>query len=560
MSFVANESQQLSLTDSFNTLSPRTKRVVENSWAKGFAEVVFPAINEERFSVLYSSDKANRPNTPANAVISSLILKEMFDLTDDELLESILCDVRFQYALHTTSCDEQPFSDRTFSRFRERLYDYCEQHKRDLLQEEMRDIAQVFCQYLKLQQGMKRMDSLMVSANSKKMSRLEIVYTCVANMIKAIHRTGEDALITGGLERYLDPDDCNRTIYHRKNEGLEDRLTQTLQDAQTLLNSMDAAYAALPEYTLLKRVVNEQAEPDGKDSVKPRENSAISPSSLQNPSDPDATYRKKAGKDHKGYVGNLVETFDDRHAIITDYDYAQNTHSDSDFCKQTIEQLGKCEEKTTLIADGAYASAENVERAANNNIELVTTALIGKLPDEVLAEFKLDEDSHEVLSCPLGKCPYKVKFNASTGFYRVSFHKCDCEHCPLREKCRAKIQKKSAVVMISAKMVQRANYLKTLSTQEYKRLSRKRNGVEALPSLLRRKYGVDHMPVRGFVRSKIWFGFKVWAINAKRVLAAAKREGCFSNAYILFLFVERFMRVWYLLGSVGWRKGRVVAR
>ncbi|MEF9880431.1 MAG: DDE transposase, partial [Clostridia bacterium] len=102
MSFVTNENQQISLTDTFSTQSLRTQKFVENSWAKGFAEIVFPAINEERFSVLYS-DKASRPNTPVNAVIGSLILKEMFDLTDDELLASILCDLRFQYALHTTS-------------------------------------------------------------------------------------------------------------------------------------------------------------------------------------------------------------------------------------------------------------------------------------------------------------------------------------------------------------------------------------------------------------------------------------------------------------------------
>ncbi|MEG1359523.1 MAG: transposase [Clostridia bacterium] len=102
----------------------------------------------------------------------------------------------------------------------------------------------------------------------------------------------------------------------------------------------------------------------------------------------------------------------------------------------------------------------------------------------------------------MGVHPYKVKYNPATESYRVSFHKHDCENCPLREKCKAKIQKKSAIVIVSAKSVQRANYMKTLSTPKYKELSRKRNGVEALPSLLRRKYGIDNMPVRGFVRSK----------------------------------------------------------
>ena len=57
MSFRTNESQQISLFDCFNVLTPREQKVLLNSWAKVFAEEVFPTIDEERFSVLYS-DKA----------------------------------------------------------------------------------------------------------------------------------------------------------------------------------------------------------------------------------------------------------------------------------------------------------------------------------------------------------------------------------------------------------------------------------------------------------------------------------------------------------------------
>ncbi len=44
--------------------------------------------------------------------------------------------------------------------------------------------------------------------------------------------------------------------------------------------------------------------------------------------------------------------------------------------------------------------------------------------------------------------------------------------------------------------------------------------VEGMPSVLRRRYGVDSMPVRGLVRQKMLFGFKIGAINVKRVIAA----------------------------------------
>lgn len=57
---------------------------IELSWAKVFADEIFPAIDEKRFSVLYS-DKASRPNTPVNVIVSALIIKELFDYSDDEM-------------------------------------------------------------------------------------------------------------------------------------------------------------------------------------------------------------------------------------------------------------------------------------------------------------------------------------------------------------------------------------------------------------------------------------------------------------------------------------------
>lgn len=81
MAFKTNTSQQLSLDDSFISLTSREKKALENSRAQIFADGIFPAIDEERFSVLYS-DKAPRPNTPVNVIIGALINKELFDYLD----------------------------------------------------------------------------------------------------------------------------------------------------------------------------------------------------------------------------------------------------------------------------------------------------------------------------------------------------------------------------------------------------------------------------------------------------------------------------------------------
>ena len=65
------------------SLTPRERKALENSWVKVFAEEIFPAIDEKLFAVLYS-DKASRPNTPVNVTVGALIIKELFDYTDDE--------------------------------------------------------------------------------------------------------------------------------------------------------------------------------------------------------------------------------------------------------------------------------------------------------------------------------------------------------------------------------------------------------------------------------------------------------------------------------------------
>ena len=112
MSYRPNQSQQLSIFDRSLRLTERERKCLEKSWAKVFSDEIFPAIDEDRFRVLYS-ETASRPNTPVNVIVGALIIKELFDLSDDEVVENLMLDVHYQYALHTTSYEEQPLSDKT---------------------------------------------------------------------------------------------------------------------------------------------------------------------------------------------------------------------------------------------------------------------------------------------------------------------------------------------------------------------------------------------------------------------------------------------------------------
>jgi hypothetical protein len=531
MSYVANDTQQLALNDRYNNLTPREKKMIEESWAKAFSEIIFPAINEERFSVLYSDNPASRPNTPVNVTVGSMMLKEMLEQTDDGMVTGIIFDIRLQYALHTTSFAEQPLSDRTFSRFRSKLYEYEKETGRDLMKEEMLELSGKIAEFMEIKPHMKRMDSFMIASACKDMTRLEVVYTTTANLVKAVHGAHGEELLAG-LGNYLKSDDKNRVIYHNKTEERSVKIQSIIEDCAMLVERLGDSGAGLPEYELAVRMLGDQSITDETGKRIAKDNREIKPNSLQNPSDPEATYRKKAGENHIGYVANVVETFNEAGAsVITDYNFQQNRHSDSEFCEEAIKNIAdksetSVDEKVILIADGAYGSVVNSALAQENNITLVTTAMTGAKPPEVFADFMIDGENNRVLQCPVGNEPLKQGHNQATDTYRIVMEKSQCANCPHKGECKAKMQAKSAVVNVSSSKVKRARTIRNsdVSSEEYAKLRNARNGVEAIPSLMRRKYNVDDMPVYGLLKSKLLFGLKVGALNIKKLITFAKER------------------------------------
>ncbi|WP_341372122.1 transposase [Clostridium tepidiprofundi] len=80
------------------------------------------------------------------------------------------------------------------------------------------------------------------------------------------------------------------------------------------------------------------------------------------------------------------------------------------------------------------------------------------------------------------------------------------------------MQKKFNTIKFSAKSYKMALQREKMNSAEYIELTNKRAGIEGIPAVFRRKYRVDSMPVRGFLCSKLWFGFKVAAYNFKTLL------------------------------------------
>ena len=461
------------------------------------------------------------------------VLKEWGNLSDDELIASICCDVRYQYALHTTNLYDQPVSDRTFSRFRERLYKYEQETGRDLLAEEMKDLAEVFARYMSLHSNVKRMDSMMIAMHSKRMSRLEIIYQVNSNAVRLIQRLGEEELLPKELRHYLEKDDLNQVIYYCKGEDVTPRLEKALLETETLLKIMEGEeWHQFEEYAHLVRMMGEQGKKDEEGKVIPKENQEISAESMQNPSDPDATYRKKAGEGYQGYTANIVETVGENgDSLITDVSFEVNTHSDSAFCKEYMESRPEEAEPETMVADGAYSGEENQELARKKKVKLITTGLTGAAPEGIFAKFEMSEDGQNVLKCPAGYVPDKVSYSENSGTCRVVMGKDCCKNCPHRNECRAKEQRKGFVVRVSRTKVERAKYMMKFSDEAIQAFAKIRNAVEGIPSVLRRRYRIDEIPVFGYIRMKMFVRLKMAAYNFGKLLRYSRRSeaSCAQN-------------------------------
>ena len=519
MSFVLNNYQQISLFDSLGFLSERKQKILDKSWAKPFSDHIFSNIDERLFAPLYSDKRNSRPNAPVNVIVGALIPKEFNGLTDDEILEECEFDFRYQYALHTTSYEEQPLSDRTFSRFRERVTAYELVTGKNLIHDCMVSLAENIREYMDIAPTVRRMDSMMIESNIRQMGRLELLYTCLANLVREIARDGQAGLVKG-LDGYADPNNRNRVIYHDQSTPQNEKIQKAINDAVSLLPKCRDEYGQTDDYQLLQRAIDEQTKKDDNgDRIPKNKGDGMAPDILQNPSDPDATYRSKAGRSHKGYCANLIEAVDEKGSIIIDYQYDVNTRSDASFIKEYLENAEASETTSSLITDGAYASEEASGLAADKNMNLLTTGLLGRKPKEILGRFLLDESGRQISSCPAGNVPKSGSYIKQSDSIRISFHRHQCEGCPYQSRCNPNIKKKTASLLIPLKSRRRILESAELMDVETRTLiSRIRNGVETVPSVLRNKYAVDKMPVRGKLKTKQFFGFKVAALNFSKLM------------------------------------------
>ena len=250
--------------------------------------------------------------------------------------------------------------------------------------------------------------------------------------------------------------------------------------------------------------------------------------SLQNPSDPDATY---SGHKGQGYQIQLMETFNrcaDKQEkqqqlnLITHVNVQTACEHDSQALAPAIADAkvrDVAPEK--LLADTLYGSDTNDRIAKVANIDLVAPTQKGRGKDDLLSQFSFDE-SGLVTQCPAGHRPDRTSSRTKRSNYGAGFDLQRCQACPLLSQCPVKPGKKKAYLRYSEKRYRLAKRRSLEASEAFIDDYRWRAGVEATMSEFDRRTGVKRLRVRGMTAVRFCSRMKATGLNILRAGAVRK--------------------------------------
>lgn len=150
-----------------------------------------------------------------------------------------------------------------------------------------------------------------------------------------------------------------------------------------------------------------------------------------------------------------------------------------------------------VLADSLYGGDENVEKAKEMGIEVVTPVMGRKHDDEKklsVADFEKNAEG-EIIRCPLGKEPKKVRHE---GEHHTVIFACESyAGCPAFDKCPVKKGKRGNYLHYADKQIRLAERRSQEETAEFRDRYRYRAGVEGTMSAFDRLTGVKRLRVRG---------------------------------------------------------------
>ena len=377
-----------------------------NAWHNQFYSLVTTKIDEEIFKPLFpEGKKSGRPNASIRILVGMSILKEGFGCSDEDLFEKCEFDLLTRKALGLELLTDVVPSIDTYYLFRRRICEYEEASGVDLMQKCFEQVAGDHVRMLKISGKCVRMDSKLIGSNIARQSRYELIHTTLVKFLKANNISVLSPEQQEQAKGYLE-EDSSKTVYRTDADTLQNRLALI---GGFIMEILAAYQDTAPVYGLLHRLFDEQYTiEDGKAVL--RDKKSVKADSLQNPNDPDASYRDKNDQKVQGYVTNITETVEEgKPSIITSVQVETAVFADCHFLQDAVGNSERVTGSTIedLYADGAYQSPENREFAKNHDdMQLKTGKMQGGCRWELIPH---DEDGLTVRDIETGNTFEAVK-------------------------------------------------------------------------------------------------------------------------------------------------------
>jgi hypothetical protein len=503
-----------------NELGNKARKALEGSKEKWFYYLILRNINEVDFRDLYS-DKASRPNAPVNILVSALILKELKGISYDELMESVMFDLRFKTALGLSDIGEVPFSRATLFNFQNRILDYQQQTGLNLIEQVFDKLSAKQIKDLSLKADIQRSDSTLVSSNIKKYSRLQLLIEVLIRLIRILKE--EDRLfISEQLQPYLKKG-TDKYIYGLKGNQLPHELEKLGKVYYRVFEWMSKKepYHDKQEFINFERAYREHFVVVERE-VSPKPTEELTSSMLQSPDDPDATYRQKNGQQSKGFTINGTETANPENPVqlITDISVNPNNVDDSQILNDRVDKIKeKTPELKEMHTDGGYGSQESDKKFEALEITHITTAVRGR---ESEIEKKIEQTSQSpekyIVECPF----QKVQSSPTKKRHKVRFDMNICKKCPLNDRCQI-FRNKGRYYFTHEDYLQNRRNRNIMDIPEERR--KIRPNVEALMNEFKIRTPGGKLKVRGLFKATL-FAFNAGiAINFGRIYRFMARNG-----------------------------------
>ena len=515
-----------------NMMPENLRKRYDKTWAKGFYEDVFCRIDENIFEVMYSK-KISRPNIPVNIYVSLEILKELFGISDEELLDRFHFDNLFIFAMGLNRIGDKTISERAFYYTRSRVLNYEDKTGINLFAEVFSNLKDNYIKKFGISQKVKRIDSTLVGSNIRRLNRLKLFLEVLGYFLKDIDKESF-AKISEEIKEYKTVNTENY-VYSLSSDDSKTKIQKIAEHLYKLkiLFSNDSVSES-ESYKILERLVNEQIEiTDEGEKIRLRNNKDLTSSCLQSPYDPDATYRKKGSQAKQGYSVTIAETCspDNELQIITDVIVEENNIDDSKILEDNFEEiLG--DETEEIIADGAYSNKNVQEKLSTSGKDIVTTAIRGRKPDnDKVSSTDFEIENNRIIKCPDGMEPIEQEFSEGKITARFS-HEC-CSNCSMNCFIR-KNKYKPHVLEITKERLQMDMQREKYNDRDYLRKCKLRPAVEGTMFQMKLHLRNGKSKYRGKVKVKCSSILRSIAINFKRIHAYEAKKAIF---YFIFKII-----------------------